>query len=40
MATDTAAAYGWLGSRLCENVVRYNFTRNLEACGHVQSKKM
>jgi hypothetical protein len=28
------------GSRLCENVARYDCTRNFEACGHVQSKKM
>src|SRR6516165_3704018 len=28
------------GSRLCENVARYDCTRNFEACGHVQIKKM
>jgi hypothetical protein len=28
------------GSRLCENSARYNRTRNFEACGHAQSKKM
>ena len=28
------------GSRLCENVARYDCTRNFDACGHVQSKKM
>jgi hypothetical protein len=26
--------------RLCENVERYDCTRNFEACGQVQSKKM
>src|SRR6516165_9304480 len=26
--------------RLCENVARYDCTRNFEACGHVQIKKM
>jgi hypothetical protein len=34
ITTDSAAP------RLCENVARYNCTRNFEACGHVQSEKM
>jgi hypothetical protein len=25
---------------MCENSTRYNRTRNFEACGHAQSKKM
>ena len=33
-------AYVGSGSRLCENVARYDCTQNFEACGHVQSKKM
>jgi len=28
------------GPRPCENSTRYNRTRNFEACGHAQSKKM
>src|SRR6516165_2470329 len=37
---DFDPAYVSSGSRLCENVARYDCTRNVEACGHVQSKKM
>jgi hypothetical protein len=37
---DFEAAYDGFGSRLCENVARYDCTRNFEACDHVQSKKM
>jgi hypothetical protein len=33
-------ANGGFGSRLCENAARYNRTRNFEAWGHAQSKKM
>jgi hypothetical protein len=29
-----------VGPRPCENSTRYNRTRNFEACGHAQSKKM
>jgi hypothetical protein len=29
-----------LAPRPCENSTRYNRTRNFEACGHAQSKKM
>src|SRR6516164_2715674 len=37
---DFDPAYVSSGSRLCENVARYDCTQNFEACGHVQSKKM
>src|SRR6516225_4151214 len=37
---DFGPALDRCGSRLCENVARYDCTRNFEACGHVQSKKM
>ena len=35
-----AARCGRKCSRPCENSTRYNRTRNFEACGHAQSKKM